>query len=60
VSVVIESVPFPADENGLTTVMPQVLTREVGICTVPQRGLAPGTPISNQLIIDFDQVRVVE
>ena len=56
----IESVPFPADENGLTTVMPQVLTREVGIRTVPQPGLAPGTPISNQLIIDFDQVRIVE
>ncbi|MFY9203662.1 MAG: beta-galactosidase, partial [Limnochordia bacterium] len=26
VSVVIESVPFAADENGLTTVMPQALT----------------------------------
>lgn len=60
VSVVIESLPFPADEHGLTTEMPQVLTREVGIRPVPPAALPAWTPLSNQFVIDFDQVRVVE
>ena len=60
VSVVIESVPFAVDANGLTTVMPQVLTRKAGPKIVQQPDLPSRTPLSNQLIIDFDKARIVE
>lgn len=59
-AVVIESIPFEVDENGLTTVMPQVLTREVGPRPVPPQALPPWTQLSNQFVIDFNKVRIVE
>ncbi len=60
VSVVIESVPFQVDENGLTTIMPQILTREVGIRPVPVAALPPGTVLATEFIVDFDHnVRIV-
>ncbi|NLL88291.1 MAG: hypothetical protein GX228_05060, partial [Firmicutes bacterium] len=60
VSVVIASVPFAADANGLTTVMPQVLTEDVGPTIVRSPQLSPGTPVSNTFVVDFDQVKIVK
>ena len=60
VSVVIESVPFPVDDGGLTKVMPQILTPEIGPKPVPPAALPPWTPLADEFIVDFNNVRLVE
>lgn len=55
VSVVIESVPFEVDKSGLTRVMPQELSRDVGPKPVLAAALPPWTPLAADFPVQFDK-----